>query len=282
MSHEKVPSVGSETWQPEYLRQHVAEQAKYLDTVAASDVVQQVAERAMKLLALVAGATVLELGCGNGVFLPRLAKAVGTMGKVVGIDHSADFAAQAQARVASDGLGDCVSVQVGDAYALPFADHAFDAGHCERVLMHLERPNAALAELARVVKPGGIVVVAEPDWMGVRIDHPDREVFDVVFARALKHRNPDMGLTLYRRLGEVGLVNRRHSNVSAIVEDFKAWKMFGLDLELAIEQVASDGMFAASRLAAILPALKAASEHGRFYSAATIHVVAGVVPASEA
>ena len=278
MSQGEIARVGSKTWQPEYLRQHATEQAKYLDKVAASDIVRHVAERAMELLALAAGAKVLELGCGSGVFLPRLAKAVGAEGRVVGVDHSPDLIAQARAKVAAEGLGDRVDLQVGDAYALPFADGYFDAAHCERVLMHLERPNAALAELARVVKPGGVVVAAEPDWMGMRIDHPDREVFDIVFARAQKHRNTDMGLTLYRRFGEVGFTNRRYATVSAVIDDYTTWKMFGLDLETAVESIASEGKVDPSRLAAILPALDSANGNGRFYSAATLHVSSGVVP----
>jgi SAM-dependent methyltransferase len=274
----EVPGFESTTWQPEYLRHHATEQSEYLDKVAASDVIRQVAERAMELLALSPGAKVLELGCGNGVFLPRLAKAVGVEGRVVGVDHSPDLIAQARAKVIAEGLGDGVDLQVGDAYALPFADGHFDAAHCERVLMHLERPNAVLAELARVVKPGGVIVAAEPDWMGIRIDHPDRELFDVVYARAQKHRNVDMGLTLYRRFAEVGLMNRRYATVSVVIDDYSAWKMFGLDLDPEVESLASEGTIDPSRLAAILPALDSANESGRFYSAVTLHLASGVVP----
>lgn len=277
MPQGQVPSVGSKTWQPEYLRQHTSEQASYLDKVAASGIVRQIAEHAMDLLALNAGAKILELGCGNGVFLPRLAKAVGAQGRVVGVDHSPELIAQARARAAAEGLGDGVDLRVGDAYALPFVDGYFDAAHCERVLMHLERPNEALSELARVVKPGGVVVAAEPDWMGIRVDHPDREVFDLVWARAHKHRNTDMGLTLYRRFGEVGMSNRRHATVSTIIEDYSTWKMFGLDLDSAVERLASERIVDPSRLAAIIPALASADANGRFYSAATFHVVSGVV-----
>jgi hypothetical protein len=129
-----------------------------------------------------------------------------------------------------------------------------------------------------VVKPGGVIVAAEPDWMGIRIDHPDREVFDVVYARAQKHRNVDMGLTLYRRFAEVGLMNRRYATVSAVIDDYTDWKMFGLDLDAEVEMIASEGIIDPSRLAAILPALDSANESGRFYSAVTLHLSSGVVP----
>jgi SAM-dependent methyltransferase len=275
MPEAQTPRVGSSTWQPEHLKQHADEQGRYLEVVSATEVVQQVAQRAMELLALRPGARVLEVGCGSGVFLPRLAQAVGPGGQVLGIDHSADLIAQARARVREAGLDGVVTLEVGDAYRLPCADASFDAAHCERVLMHLDDPNAALAEMARVLKPGGVLVAAEPDWAGMRIDHPDRPVFDLVFQRALKHRNPDMGLTLFRRLGEFGLVQLRHANVSVVVEDLKTWAMFGLDLPPAVEALRVSGELPAARLDAVLPALERADAAGHFYSAATLHVIAG-------
>jgi len=51
----------------------------------------------------------------------------------------------------------------GDVTRLPYADAALDAAVCSYVLQHLERPGAALAELARVVRPGGVVLVAVPN-----------------------------------------------------------------------------------------------------------------------
>jgi hypothetical protein len=63
----EVPGFESTTWQPDYLRQHATEQSEYLDKVTANDVIWQVAECAMELLAMSAGAKVLELGCGRAV-----------------------------------------------------------------------------------------------------------------------------------------------------------------------------------------------------------------------
>jgi ubiquinone/menaquinone biosynthesis C-methylase UbiE len=51
---------------------------------------------------------------------------------------------------------------VGDAYELPYADRVVDAVHCEAVLEHLERPWEAVAEMFRVLKPGGLVFAASP------------------------------------------------------------------------------------------------------------------------
>jgi ubiquinone/menaquinone biosynthesis C-methylase UbiE/uncharacterized protein YbaR (Trm112 family) len=51
---------------------------------------------------------------------------------------------------------------VGDAYELPYADNSVDAVHCEAVLEHLEFPNEAVAEMFRVLRPGGQVFAATP------------------------------------------------------------------------------------------------------------------------
>lgn len=281
MAGADTPKIDSATWQTGYLTEHVATQTKYLDTVAATGVVQQVAHSAMHLLGLAQGSCVLEMGCGSGVFLPRLAEAVGSAGSVVGVDHSAAFIEQAKARIVDAGLAPVVRLEVADAYALPFENGTFDAAHCERVLMHLEDPNRAIMELARVVRRRGVVVAAEPDWVGVRLDHPDREMFERVFRKAItKHRQPDMGLTLFRRFAEVGLVNCRHLNVSTVIEDFEAWKRFGLDLVAAVDQLALEVDVDRSRLATIVPTFEEASSTGRFYSAGTFHVVSGEVAAN--
>jgi SAM-dependent methyltransferase len=100
-------------------------------------------------------------------------------------------------------------LQQGDAYRLPFEAATFDVAHCERVLMHLEDPSSALGEMKRVVRPGGWIVAVEPDWGGIRIDHADRAGMDLLYARALHMRQPDIGLTLYRRMHELGLSDIR-------------------------------------------------------------------------
>ena len=170
---------------------------------------------ALELMAPLEGRSVLEVGCGTGVFLPRLVLAVGPGGEVVGVDHSAAFVAEAQAKVDAEGYGAFVTVQQADAYRLPFPDGSFDVAHCERVLMHLDDPSAALAEMKRVVRIGGWIVAAEPDWAGSRIDHVDKAGLEMLYARAVPNRQPDIGLTLYRRIGQLGLSERRLAPVAS-------------------------------------------------------------------
>jgi len=114
---------------------------------------------------LVAGDSLLDIGSGPGTittdFATRLAP-----GDVVGIDASEEVVAKATADSASLGL-DNLHFEVGDAYALRFADASFDVVHAHQVLQHVGNPVAMLREMGRVAKPGGIVTARDVDYEGV-------------------------------------------------------------------------------------------------------------------
>jgi SAM-dependent methyltransferase len=63
-----------------------------------------------------------------------------------------------------------IDYHLGDATALPFADASFDAARTERVLQYLNEPAKAVAEMARVTKPGGWIAATEVDWDGISAD----------------------------------------------------------------------------------------------------------------
>ena len=276
----KLPALnqtGSHDWQSGYIASNLQERTKYLDTVAATDLMQQVASVTLALLALKPGCSVLDVGCGSGVFIRKLSDAVGPTGRVVGIDYAEAFVAEAQARIDSSGLSEIASVQLDDACALKVPDATFDAAHCERLLMHLTDPDLAVGEMVRVVRPGGVVVAAEPDWPGFRFDHPDPEAFTKVYLRSLTIRSGDVGLTLYRRFGQAGLVNRRCFPVAAVLSDITQSRTYGLQLEPAVDALLTENAMSAERLRAVVPALEAQSAAGNYCSVVTMHVVAGTV-----
>ena len=270
--------VGSPRWQQGFIQQHTAEMSGYLEQLSRLEAVRRVAACALNLMAPLAGRCVLEVGCGNGVFLPLLASAVGSGGRVVGIDYAAEFVEKARAKVQDAGLAATVTVEQADAYRLPFPASTFDAVHCERVLMHLDDPSAALIEMQRVLRPGGWIVAAEPDWAGFRVDHPDRAAMDLVHARSLQIRQPDMGMTLYRRMGELGLIERRAEALIAVITDFEMMKALGLDLPRGADALVADGVLTRERTHSLLSSLEAANAAGRSYSVVAMHVVAGRVP----
>ncbi|MGY1808713.1 methyltransferase domain-containing protein [Blastococcus sp. SYSU D00669] len=107
------------------------------------------------------GLDVLDVGCGPGTITVDLAERVAP-GRVVGLDVSPDPLAEARSLAASRGVD--VTFAVGDVYALDAADGSFDVVHAHQVLQHLTDPVAALREMARVCRPGGLVAVRDVDY----------------------------------------------------------------------------------------------------------------------
>jgi ubiquinone/menaquinone biosynthesis C-methylase UbiE len=93
------------------------------------------------------GARLLEVGCGTGLILRRLGEYAA---HAVGVDLSPGMLARARAR----GL----DVREGSATALPFADASFDVAVSFKTLAHVPDLPRALAEMARVVRPGGVLI----------------------------------------------------------------------------------------------------------------------------
>src|SRR5213076_2226800 len=90
------------------------------------------------------------------------------------IDFAAPVLAEARANVARAGLEDRVSLSQGNLLTLPFADSAFRYVLCWGVLMHIPDVAGAIAELARVLAPGGTLIVGEgnmhsPDELALRL-----------------------------------------------------------------------------------------------------------------
>ena len=152
----------------------------------------------MRLLEFQAGCSVLDVGCGTGKFLIEVARNVEGV-HAVGIDFSESMVKTATSRAHEAGVA--VEFATGDAQRLDFREGSFDRVNCERVLVHLNDPAAAIGEMARVLVPGGRVAIVEPDHDALMIDSDNLKV-----ARALRRlgtaglRNPDIGRRLRRLL----------------------------------------------------------------------------------
>lgn len=108
----------------------------------------------MELLAVQSGDQVLDVGCGPGNYTRHLARAAGE-GLTVGLDASETMVAAAAER----GGGENLAYLRGDACALPFGDESFDVACSVGVIHMVEEPLLALAEMARVLAPGGRLAV---------------------------------------------------------------------------------------------------------------------------
>ena len=113
-------------------------------------------------LHLAQGQRLLDVGCGLGEASLDLAEDLGERGELVGIDASESMLRVARSN--ARGARFQVRFSVGDACSLDEPDASFDAARSERTLQWLADPAAAVAEMVRVVRPGGRVSLIDTDW----------------------------------------------------------------------------------------------------------------------
>ena len=119
---------------------------------AARDYEDRCDRTAIRALLPPSGDRLIEVGAGYG----RLADEYRGFREIVLFDASEAHVAAAREQFRDDPQ---VRVEQGDAYALPFEDGSFDAVVCVRVVHHLEHPGAVFTEFARILRPGGVLVV---------------------------------------------------------------------------------------------------------------------------
>ncbi len=176
----------------------------FLDAACAQASFQAYKNRMNELLELAPGRRVLDVGCGTGDDVRIMAALVAPGGQAVGVDNSRAMIAEADKRSAATDLP--TAFHLADTLALPFETASFDASRADRSLMHVPDPARAIAEMRRVTRPGGRIVVYEVDFGALTIDADDR-----VLARKIINtwsdsvRNGWLGRRMPRLFTEAGL-----------------------------------------------------------------------------
>lgn len=155
------------------------------------------------------GMTLLDAGCGPGSITLGLAGRV-SPGHVTGIDTDPARIETASRGASGSGAGN-VTFKVTDVIDLPFEDAYFDAVFANGLIEHLPEPRDGLAELKRVLKPGGVIGIRSPDWESALL-HPDTEKLRDSIAlrnRWQRHRggHPGAGRHLRGLLVEAGFLD---------------------------------------------------------------------------
>lgn len=249
----------------------------YLDAAAA--LVAGPKRRTRELMRIGPGASVLDVGCGPGTDTLPLAALVGPAGRVAGIDHDAAMVAEADRRAEAAGVGAWTEHRQGDAAALPWEPGAFDASRSERLFLHLDAPERALAEMARVTRAGGWVVVADTDWGTRSVDTPESAA-ERTMARLLSERCLANGYSgrrlpgLFRRQGleEVSI------EVAPLqMHSYDLWRLLSRT-EMAEEVAVREGWLSADEVRRLDDSLRRKDEEGTFFALTSLVIVAGRVP----
>lgn len=123
------------------------------------------------------GATVLDLGCGAGTDLLLAAQRIGPAGNAIGVDMTDVMIARAREGAAAAGLRN-VGIRAGEATALPVEDASIDVLISNGVINLVPEKDLVLAELARVVRPGGRLQIADI-LLGVELSEDARADIDL-------------------------------------------------------------------------------------------------------
>ena len=138
----------------------------------------------------------------------------------------------------------------GDVYALAYADDTFDVVHAHQVLQHVSDPVAALREMRRVCRPGGVVVARESDYGGMRWypAHPGIDAWQSLYQRVARSTGgePDAGRMLHAWARAAGLTVVASSTSSwtyATPEEIAWWS--GLWADRIVQSAFADNAVAA-------------------------------------
>jgi ubiquinone/menaquinone biosynthesis C-methylase UbiE len=133
----------------------------FTDTFVFGGKSRELRQRTVNLARIQPGEQVLDVGCGTGTLALEVQRRVGKAGRVAGIDPSAEQIARARAKAARRNMP--IDFQIGVIEQLPFPDQMFDVVFSTLMMHHLPAPlkRQGLAEIARVLKPGGRLVIAD-------------------------------------------------------------------------------------------------------------------------
>jgi SAM-dependent methyltransferase len=218
------------------------------------------------------GQRLIDAGCGGGDVARRLAAEVGPTGEVLALDLSAATLAAAQAR--HD--GSAVIYLTGDVAAIDLSDDDVDGVWCERVLQHVADPDAAIAELIRVTRPGGRICLIDTDWLSLAFDGVPEHLAAAVSAdmhSRFAQEQRGIGRKLRRRLLAAGLTDVTAVPVTCT---FGTPESAAVVLPMANPAVPVESWSTSVR-DDWFAAVDAAGGRGDFLAVLTIWVVAGTV-----
>ena len=242
------------------------EAARQLQAIYTTPDIAAQRRAALDLLKLRSAESIIDVGCGPGFLSEEMADAVGSKGRVLGIDISEDLLAFAKAR----NNRDWIEYLKGDARALPVDDHTFDVAVSAQVLEYVDDPDRAISEMFRILKPGGRALIMNTDWDRIAwySDDPIR-MMKVRRAWEAHCVHPRLPQTLTRRLRNAGFQTEA-ATTFPIINTRAAPDTFSNGLiDVIVAFVAEQGTVAREELDAWAAELRALSTGGRYFFTTT-------------
>jgi ubiquinone/menaquinone biosynthesis C-methylase UbiE len=253
-----------------------------MDETAEWEATKQLRAWEREQLSLRSGQRLLDVGCGLGDAALALSIDLGDQGEVVGIDGSELMLAEARFRSAD---APCrVRFTVGDAGALDEPDASFDAVRSERMLQWLPDPAGAVAEMARVLRPGGLVCLTDSDWSTLDLDVGDPDI-----ARRVREtygvdrgRQTTVGGRLTSLAGAAGLVPLAETTATQVWSSWDpdesnrpdGWAPMAVMAEAMVEA----GQLTADEIDWFVETVEEAARQSRFAMRLTMHSMIAAAP----
>ncbi len=229
-----------------------------------------------RLLEATTGSHILDVGCGTGDDVLALAEIVDTRGRVVGIDNSEVMINEALKK--NEKLNLPVEFYITNGQQFDFVDNSFNGCRADRLFQHLPDRKQVLSEMIRVVRPGGRVVVSDPDFDTRIIDAPNKTLTRKILAFISDlNRNGWTGRQMYRLFREIGLTDIVIIPVTLVFTDYILANQI-LGISSGVEEMQKVGQLSVNEAKEWLKELEQAEQAECFFSSITGFTVSGKKP----
>lgn len=251
--------------------------AEYLK--AAAESFAPIKRRSYDLMHIQTAQQILDVGCGPGIDTVHIASIVGSGGRVIGIDQDENMLTAADKCAQRAGVSDFVTHQRGAATSLPFDSDYFDACRSERLFLHLRQPDQAMAEMVRVTKSKGRIVIVDTDTATVSFDTRETETEQKLLRfRAEKLLNNGYsGRQLYRLFRQSHLVDINIEMFPLYTLDY-ALARYIAGLDETEQRAAEEGIVTHSELDNWRQDLEKTAAEDVFFASVSVVMVAGRKP----